>query len=195
MKQPLDHLRSRKKPVSRRVPIALDSEQADAAAAATLQAFAKRQVSDNNPGDRRLLTEAEEAEERADELNEQVRNNSAWFVVKSLGPNRYEELQAQHPPTEKQRKDARKEQLGTLAWNPDTFPLDLLPACVHYVADLDDEGHDVLEQLSPEYVKDMYEGDDWNLGEVNALLQAAVEVNQNRRVVDMGNGFGRTRRS
>lgn len=200
MKQPLDHLRSRKKPVSRRLPIALDSEQAERAALARAHAVMKREQAEKRvagkmqllPDDQRLLREADEAEEEADRLAEGVLENSAWFVIRSLGPNRYEELQAQHPPTDKQRKEAREDGvLGNLGWNPDTFPIAIIAACCYAI---DPETQDE-EQLTEDYVKEMYEGDDWNLAECNALLEAALAVNQQRRVVDQGNGFGRTRRS
>lgn len=196
MKQPLDHLRSRKKPVWRKLPIALDSLQAEESQQATIEAIGKRDTADKRPGDQRLLQLAEEAEERAEKLREEVLENSAWFIVRSLGPAAYEELQNEHPPTDQQRKDARKEGVqGQLAWNPDTFPRALIPRCVWVIATDEETGEEVEEQLTEEYVKEMYEGDDWNLAECNALLQAAVDVNQTRRVIDAGNAFGRTRRS
>jgi hypothetical protein len=195
-KQPLDHLRSRKKPVFKRVPIAYDSQQAEEATLAEQRAFMRRESAKARPQDQRLLIEAEEAEEEAEKLQDAVLENSAWFMVRSLGPKEYEEMQGRHTPTEEQRKNARRDGVqGVLGWNPDTFPLELIPACCFFIHTDDDTGEETEEQLTPEFVKEMYEGTDWNLAECNALLSAAVEVNQTRRVVDQGNASRRTRRS
>jgi hypothetical protein len=196
MRQPLDHLRSRKKPVWRKFPIVFDSQQAQEAQDAMINAVSKRNAADLRPGDQRLLTIAEEAEEEAERLRAAVLENSAWFIARSLGPDAYEELQHKHPPTEAQRKEARKEGVqGNLAWNPDTFPRALIPLCVWTIVYDEETGEEVEEQLTEEYVKEMYEGTDWNMAECNAVLQAAIDVNQTRRVVDAGNGFGQMRRS
>lgn len=202
MKQPLDRLASRKKPTTRRVPIALDSEVYDAFAAAEA---AVAQHREKLAGIRRLATlqptEVNIADETAanaelDQLLEaynhakaDLESNCAWFVARSIGPNRFDALQTDHPATEdQQEKHKAGGGDGTLGWDPDVFPKALLVASVQYV----DPETGAMVDLTEEFVDDLYDGDKWNLSEVMALFQAAYEVNSIRRVVDLGKGSRQT---
>lgn len=195
MKQPLDHLRSRKKPVTKRYSIALDSDVADAYTEARDKFHELKARAERLPKDTRLLYEADQAETLMRERLEDLETESAWFLCRSIGVNAYEDLVNQHLPTEEQRKKARAEGHGELGWNPDTFPPALLEVCASYVADYDEDGNEVLEPLTSSFVKELFEDDRWNQAEVMGLVAAAIEVNSLRRVVDMGNGSGRRRRS
>lgn len=196
MHQPLDHLRSRKKPVSKPVWIALDSDVADRYSVAKARHEQAEKLADANPanavfaeGLSDMITELEEAEALWKE-------NSAKFVARSLGPNDYEELVAKYPPTDEQRREAKKMGVrGSLSFNTDSFPRALIVACVSYVEGQDEDGHDILVEMSAEYVDELYSDPHWNAAELNALFEAAFEVNSTRRVVEMGNASRRTRSS
>lgn len=189
-KQPLDRLRSRKKPVSKRVPI-FDTELADTADQLRTAAANARERSNRAPGDQALQAAAQDAEEEASRALDAAVQGAEWFVVRSLSPRAYEELVNQHPATSDQLKDARKQGMMQLAWNPDTFPDALLASCVSY----EDAETGELGPLDESFVKEMHESDEWNSAEIGALVQAAVEVNSVRRVVDVGKGSRQTRSS
>lgn len=189
-KQPLDRLRSRKKPVSKRVPI-FDTELADAAEQLRHHAVEARARADSHPADNAMRMAADEAEAEAARANDDAVQSADWFVVRSLSPRAYEDLSNAHPPTTDQLKDARRQGMMQLAWNPDTFPDALLAACVSY----EDSETGETAQLDDAFVKEMHESDDWNAAEIGALVQAAVEVNSVRRVVEVGKGSRLTRSS
>lgn len=196
MKAPLDHLRSRKKPVSKRVPIALDTDIADAYYDTKERAMAARGKADSRPADVKAQLRAEELEEETEARLQELHTNSAWFLCRSVGVNAYEDLLAAHVPTEEQRKRARKDGQGELGWNPDTFPPAILVACCSYVATPETpDAPETLEPLTEEFVKELFESPDWNQAEVMGLVMGAIEVNSVRRVVDMGNASGQRRRS
>lgn len=195
MKQPLDHLRSRKRPVTKRYSVALDSDVADAYIEAKEAYEAARAKSERLPRELGLLHVADEAETLMRERLDDLEAASAWFICRSIGVNAYEDLVNQHLPTEEQRKKARQEGHGELGWNPDTFPAALIERCTSYVVGVNDDGEEILESLTAEFVKELFEDDRWNTAEVMGLVAAAIEVNSARRIVDMGNGFGRRGRS
>lgn len=198
MRQPLDHLRSRKKPVTRKVWISLDSDTADDLYAALDRLADLKDRRDKSPRDADLQARVSEAEEEVERLRVIARENSAAFVARSLGRTEFEELQNAYPATEIQQKKAKKDGIGALGFNPDTFPPALILASVQYVCDTDtdEDGktHDVLEPLTEEFVAEIWDGTEegadsvWNSAEVMGLFTAAYEVNQSRRVLDLGNG-------
>jgi hypothetical protein len=188
VKQPLDHLRSRKKPVSRRVAIATDSELADRLNSARLRAAQLHEQKDNPQSAR----EIPDAEDEVAQLEDEIEPYLAWFVARNMGVGAYEDLQSAHPPTPEQVKENRKKGMD-LSWNPDTFPPALLAACVLYEMPAEDGGEPTLEPLTEEFVKEMWDSPDWNQAEVMALFQAAIEVHSLRRIVEMGNASRRGR--
>lgn len=197
MKQPLDHLRSRKKPTSTRVEICLDSQVADRYEQAkqtvgglTSKIKLLQQARQRDQGEiDDLFEQLKEAEAELADAKAAVCESTAWFHVRALGPKRYEDLITEHVPTKEQKNDARKNGLGVVQWNMDTFPQALIVACVSYIVEDPEDGDPVLEPLTPEFVKEMQEGDDWNAGEYLELFQAAQQINGAvRRVGDLGNG-------
>ncbi len=90
----------------------------------------------------------------------------------SLGRKRLDALIRAHPPTPEQRKAHREEQRqkgetpGELPFNSETFPPAFISACLQ----------------SPEYTveeaTELWNSDDWGLGETNALLNTCWHVNE-----------------
>lgn len=195
-KQPLDRLRSRKKPVSRRIPIVTDSDLAEEMERTRVEAVAARERSDRTPGDERLRALADEADIDAETAHDAALESAVWFVAHSLSPRVFEELCNQHPPTPDQIKDARKllgNQFARLRWNVETFQPSLIEACVSFVERDDESGEETITPLDEAFVKEMYEGEDWNSAELGALFDLALEVNSKRRVVEAGKGSRLTR--
>lgn len=196
MHQPLDHLRSRKRPVTKPVWIALDSDVADRLIELQQKLERAETLLEARPLDGQLAVQVEALADEVDDATEDFRSNAAKFVARSLGANAYEELMSHHPATKDQITDAKKQGvMGVLGFNTDTFPKVLTAACVRYVSGQTEDGEDILEELTEEYVKEMYESEEWNEAELTALFEAAYNVNSTRRVVDLGNGSRRTRSS
>lgn len=196
-REPLDRLRSRKKPVTRRLPLITDNDLAELAEQAKQAAVEARERSDKTPADATLRGRADDLEADYENARLDALETAVWFEARSLSPRVFEDLADLHPPTEKQLRDARKA-LGapnlSLRWNVETFQPALIAACVSFV-ERDESGVETFTPLDESFVKEMFEGDDWNAAEINDLWQLAHDVNSQRRVVDAGKGSRLTRSS
>lgn len=93
------------------------------------------------------------------------------FVVQSIGSDEWEELVNAHPPTEEQRERISGQSGAVPQWNPATFPLDAVAACL---AEPEVDGVEDVRKLKasvPEAV--------WY-----QLFAAVVRVNQGANRVD-----------
>lgn len=170
-----DRLTSTKKPVTRKVPICLDSELADEFNELSMRLFVLREdvKSSTSPAARRDL---EDAEAEMEELRPKMEEATVTFTFRSLGRTAFEELLDEHPPTKQQNEKARRKGEDPMQFNPDTFPQALVAACI------------VEPDLSYDEVKQLFDDANWNTAELTALWEAAFTVNQQRRVVDLGKG-------
>jgi predicted RND superfamily exporter protein len=180
MKQPLDHLRSKKKPARKTIWVAGDSELAE-----ELSELQERLSREENMT--RSIPEGssrrEDALERLEELRAeveakraQVRETSIKFVLQAIPRKKYEEILEAHPPTAKQVEDYKSGgNKDSIEFNPDTFPMALIAACTVEP----DVEHEELEAW-------LRDGDEWNNAEVLTLFMTAMEVNQSRRIVNLG---------
>jgi hypothetical protein len=208
-KMPLDHLRSRKKQVYLDVPIPDDGQYLTARDEARnefmrldLQSKMGRTGKDLPEN---VAAEIEEAKERLHEAEEALKPHLIWFRATSLPPKQYDKHVSEHPPTDEQRKQAKKDGITALAYNHETFLLELVVRCVTYAYTEDDDGEianaypdpktgklrdDVkFEPITQEYLNEMQEEGSWAQGEIMVLCEAAANVNQNiRRVGTLGNG-------
>ena len=101
------------------------------------------------------------AEER--KLTGEMVDGSALFRFESIGRKRYEALIAENPPDETQRKAAKAR--GILAaWNPDTFPPQIISACMSE------------PKLSVAEVAELWDHPAWNQSELSLLFDAALYV-------------------
>src|SRR5688572_29139695 len=107
--QPMDHLPSQKqkKPVTKRVPIALDSDVADAYEEAKVAYDEAKRSDDYKSTDasRAALAEATEALEAA---RAELEENTEIFVFRSIGRKPFEDLVDEHQPTQEQVAEAKK---------------------------------------------------------------------------------------
>lgn len=205
--RPLDHLRSRKKQVYLDVPIPDDGQYLTARDEARaefmrldLQSRMGRSGSGKMPDG--LADQVDEARTRLQEAEEALKPHLIWFRATSLPPKDYDKLVSDHPPTDEQRKQAKKDGITALAYNTETFLLELIVRCVAYAyTESDGEiqnaypdakgkfGDDVkFEPITRDFLKEMEEGGNWAQGEIMILAEAAANVNQNiRRVGTLGN--------
>lgn len=176
-----DHLKKRKKPVVRNVPIVLDSELADEFEAARdeVERISRRLATRED--DKGLISDLADAEDRLEALIAENEDNIVIFKLRSIGRQPLEDLIAEHGPTVDQVKAAKKKGEDEPHFNEDTYP----PALVH--ASL------IEPALELEDVIDMFDSDEWNHAELSELFMAALIVNQERRTLDLKKGSGVTR--
>lgn len=161
-----DHLRSLKKPQTKIVTILLDSDVLDAYEKA--QAHLSEATAETRAGLEAELAEAKTA----------LAESTVQLKFQSIGRKRYEDLVADHPATKEQNEQALKETQQEAPYNLDTFPPALIRASI------------LEPELTEEDIADIY--DNWNNAELMELFLAALEVNTQRRTVDLGNVFGPT---
>lgn len=110
----------------------------------------------------------------AGEIESLVRDSEdteAEFVFKAIGRHGYDDLLAEHPPTEKDRKLAKEqaESLGLPSFqaefNAETFPPALISASC------------IQPQMSLEEALEIWNSDEWNGAELLKLWEAARNAN------------------
>lgn len=171
-------LKKRKKPMIRRVPIALDGEMADEFNDKVAELSEAEASLQQDPRDPLLRREVAKLKAEVDELREEMGANVAEFVFRSVGRRKYEELVENCPATKKQITDAQKEGVDVPGWNPETFPPTLIAAAL------------VEPEFTEEEVFEIWESDDWNQAELVTLFMAAMAVNAERKVVELGKESG-----
>jgi hypothetical protein len=127
--------------------------------------------------------ELAEAQAAHDALEERRDECAIEFVFRSIGRPAFEELVGEHPATKAQKEEAKREGNEDLTWNPETFPQALVKAAL------------VSPEMSEEDVEEMWDSPDWNQAELISLFYAALEVNQSRRIIEVGKGSGTTQSS
>lgn len=155
-KQTIAELRSKKKPVTKRVTIQLDGELATEIALMREKYQAARDYDrTSNENDT-----APSIEKQINELIEDSRITEYTFVFQSIGRPNYDKLVSlpEHKPTKEQKRD-------NATFNADTFPPALIAAsCVD-------------PELSLEEAKDMFNDPSWNGAELANLFVGALEAN------------------
>lgn len=171
----LADLLERKRPATVSEWIVLDSEAADAYIDAKNEFdLAEIRVS-AAPNDADRAADLETARAKLDAARERAKAATVEFKFQAIGRIAWEELVTDHRATSSEQAQFRKLNPGggSLTWSPKTFP----PAIVH--ASL------VEPALSVEQVRALWDDPAWSDGETRALLEAAVAVNQRRRVASL----------
>lgn len=188
-----DFLAGKKKPLRKTVPVVLDPDLAEAYEEARRDrdmAQARVQVSPDNPESHAALLDADA---KLAALRDQLESEDALahFTFRGIGRGNYEAIVDKHPPTAEQRTKAKANGLGDLAWNHDTMPPVLVHACLVEVF----IGGEKQPDMTLEEVQGLWDDPDWNQAELGVLLNAAIEVNGSRRVVELGKDSRVTRSS
>lgn len=180
-----DHLIGKKKPLTKTVPIVLDPDLAEeyqeARQARDLVAARASVVKDDTEMAFQLL----EADQKLAELRRRMEEEDAvvLFRFRGIGRARFEAMVDHHQPTAEQRAKAKTQGYSTLSWNPETFPPALVAACL------------VEPDLTEAQVAELWCNPDWNQAELQTLLDTSIEVNAQRRTVELGKDWSQTRSS
>lgn len=206
-KKPLDHLRSRKKPIYFDFSIPDDGSYQDRVNELAGQ-VAQAQLRLRGRSGVEAEIELDELKSELERATEELAPHLLWFRARSLPPKEYDELVTKHPPTEDQRKEAKRLGVQALAYNYETFLEDLATKCIYYLYAEDEDGElvavtpplrddkrekeglpPVKEQLVTEdFLREMKEEGNWAAGEISTICQAASNVNQGlRRLTELGN--------
>ena len=177
MKQPMDRLKSQKRPVRRTVLIAGDNVLAEEVNALEEEVRRLRitELRRESDAERASLLEA-----KVDELEskkKELQDSSIKFVFQAIRRDRYDALVSEHPPSEAQRKEAEEAGETNLAFNPETFPVALIIACMVEPSEFD---HDEM--------KEWLTSENWNQSELLTLFQACLAVNTTSSLVSLGKG-------
>jgi len=170
-----------KQPTTGTVDIVLDPALSDAYHDARSALDEAKTASEVQPDDGTLRAAVLDAEDALVAAEEALRPAVVTFTLRALGKAEYEALKDDHAPTELQRKKARADNSGPLAFNPDTFPQALVAAC------------SVDPVIAESDAEQMWKSPDWNAGELLELFWAAQGLQASRRVPDLGKGSGTTR--
>lgn len=101
------------------------------------------------------------------------------FNFKSIGLKAWSDLEANHPPTVKQKEEARKAKTSAPGWNPETFPFAAIAAsCFEPDLTVDD-------------VKKIYEK--WNFPDFQKLFMACLDANMGDNSVPLSSIASMTR--
>lgn len=161
-----DHLK-KKQPLQRVIVVPLDEDAVAALEEASEAAETARMTSPTGEAPPEVL-------EALNDAQKAVEKSSVKVLIRSIGRKRYDALLAEHPVTPEQTAEAEAEGGSALPYNIDTFPIALVAASC------------VSPEMTEEQVAELF--DEWNAAEVNALWLTALEVNTQRRVVDLGKG-------
>lgn len=163
-----DHLRSSKKPVSRKVPVCLDDEAVFAVAQAR-EAVEEAKLTNHGAVSAELQDRLATAEAALEEA-------TVYFKFRSIGRKRYEELIAMAPPSDELIEDHKNRELPEPAYDAEVLaPILIAEACYEPV-------------MTPEQVQELL--DEWNINETLPLWTAALEVCTANRISQLGKGSG-----
>lgn len=179
-----DHLKSAKKPIEQVVPIHHDDDllaaYEDAGAAL---GRAELLAEDGDDASALRIAELREAKDRAAEA---LRAETTFLTFRSIGRRAYQDLIEDNPPTAEQRVQHKEDHGVEAPYNDETFAPALVAACC-----VDPKTGEPT--FTVEEVAQLFE--EWNSSEVIAMYQAAINVNNRRRVSDLGKQSGPTRGS
>jgi hypothetical protein len=181
-----EQARSKHKPTARTIEIIGDSELAD-------QIDEAEQRRDGAKGRLPFLEdtavrnatkrELDDAQVDLDKLLAEAEPITWRFRLRTIGQDRYEKLRLRHPPTTKQRDEAKDAGNASLDHNPETFPAALVAECLVEVT----VGGETVEPFGCDETKQIYDDEDWSPSELVALFEMAKSVNRVRRV-SLGKG-------
>jgi hypothetical protein len=176
-----DDLFEGKPPEIRTVQFPTDRDLAERYNAALARHETASVMARTYPDGDRERTELAEAEEERDRLAAEMRGKLITFTFRSVDPETFDRLKAEHRPTESQKTAARKTGRDIPEWDPDTFgPALVAAACVKV------EGPSgVQDGLSTEDAQRLWASERWNAAERGELQNAALGAYLTRIRVDL----------
>lgn len=171
----LDHLRSNKKRLTKKVTLSLDPNLAAELDEARTQAKVLQLRAGAASDSPELQEAAATATQRVAELEASSEDKLVTFHFESLSRDDYEELLLANQPTPEQEEEA-KEKGVRLPWNPETYYKALVAASL------------VDPALTLEEVHLLWKDPNWTAPELGVLAAAAEFVNSERSVQQLGKG-------
>lgn len=169
-----DHLKSRKKPVTQQVEICLDSELADVVTDAQQALEAARAKSARMPNNADLFAAEQDAEHELKRAQADAAKVTVTFTFRGIGRRAYDNLLTKHQPDKEQRERFKREGQPGLNYDVEKFPPALVAASL------------VDPELTADEVQELWDSEDWNDAELQALFMGARGANEARRLVDLG---------
>lgn len=181
----------KKKPRAKTLDVVLDDELAveytDLSREIDAERSALARLGGTAVADRQRALDAKVA--RLDDLRERMRDSIVTLRFVGIGRTAFEELVAQHPPTAKQKARAKEDNHPQPEWDEDTFPVAVVGAsCKEPDLSVDAYEDEVDGRTVTRFPRSEQLFDTWNVGELQAATLAALEVNTQRRVVNLGEG-------
>jgi hypothetical protein len=170
----IDDILNRKQANRSTVWIPLDNDLADAYREADTAFNAAQSFATVRGDDKDAQRRADDASLELESAKVALKEASIRFVFQAVGRKRYEQIVLENPATKEQQRKARELRTDVPEFNEDTFPQALVAACL------------VDPILSEEDVHKLWDSDNFSIAEQRNLFQAAILVNQNWRVVDLG---------
>lgn len=164
----------RKRPNRATVWIATDSDAAEKFQAAELELSAARSMVTVRADDAATALRFDQAKEAYEAAKAYMTEHALKFVFEAVGRRRYEELLGEYPSTEVQKRTARDAREEIPIFDPDHFPQ---AVCAESLVD---------PKLTLDEVQELWDSDSFNSAEIFALYAGCMEVNQSRKVVDLG---------
>lgn len=182
--QTWDHLKSNKKPPSRKVIIPMDDEVAvrwqEVKGKRDLLKLRLDMGIENKDVKKQVVEELAKVQAEVDQVEAEMGDKVAIFRFRGLGRKKFEKFKEnpEFEPTEEQIKTAVATQGPgtTLPWNTDTYPPALIAASLEE------------PEMTLEEAQELWDSDDWTSAELLLLLDAAMEVNEKVRNIDWGKG-------
>jgi hypothetical protein len=178
--------RARKTRHRETVRIILDSEWGERLGKLQIELAMLERQGRERPGDTSLLPDIERVTEGIEEMMADADQQILTVEFIGLAVDRYERMVRAHPPTVDQRKQGAREG-QQMAFNPDTFPQDLVAAC--WVKPSSWTREDILElwdagEEGSEDDDDAPAGSKWNSGELADLFRGAQTACLSRNRVE-----------
>jgi hypothetical protein len=169
-----DHLRSKKKPITGKVEILLDSEVQNLLDAAQEKVDkATVLAADQSP---EHLAALEEAKLEYDEAKSEAEDSVVVFKFRSIGSRAYDDLISAHPITPDQTVKIKEAGGDPVAWNLDSFPPALVNSCMYEPTLTDDQ------------FMEIWKSEEWNGAELMSMFYKCLEINSVVRTANWGKG-------
>lgn len=169
-----------KKPVRAELQIVLDGEVADrwAAAQNAVDAAKRRLEVATEEARPTALQAVVEAEDALEELRPEAAAITRKMVFQSIGRRKVEQLMTDHPATDAQQRQERRENNGDpkarLIYNPDTYPPALVAATL------------VEPKLTYEEAVELFESENITAAEWAQMFYTAQSLDLTSKVVSLG---------
>lgn len=129
-----------------------------------------------------IVERLERLQTRREELRENLLKDALKFEFTSIGRPEYRKLLMEHPPSDEQKEEVRKAggDPDLLQWDPDSFPPRLVSeSCTN-------------PKMTKAQAQKIWKSKKWNVAELDALFQGALNANVQRAIADLGKGLTRT---